>query len=247
MKKILDAFNNFKINNLKIANIVIKNIYFSLDQILNKIQETVKNNDKIQIITLNTEMVIDTLSNNEFLNILNNSEIILESNGVSFYVNKKYNLKIIPINGIDLAESIISKKYKTFILGTKQEILEKAICNLKNKYPSSNIVGFYNGYFKEDKEIIDLINSKDVEVLLVGLGSPKQEFWIYNNINKIKANVFIGIGGSIDVWGGHFKRAPYILRKLKLEWLYRTIQDPKRIKRNLKLLKFLFYFFIKKI
>ncbi|MGB9638207.1 MAG: WecB/TagA/CpsF family glycosyltransferase [bacterium] len=235
------------LNNLKISNIVIKNLYFSIDQVLNKVEETIKNNGKIQIVTLNPEMVIDSLYNSVFLDILNNSEVILESNGVCFYVNKRYNLKINPINGIDLAESIISKSYRVFILGTKQEILEKAVINLKNKYPNSNIVGFYNGYFEKDQEIIDLINSKDVEVLLVGLGSPKQEFWIYNNINKINANVFIGIGGSIDVWGEHFKRAPYIFRKFKLEWLYRTIQDPKRIKRNLKLFKFLFYFFIKKI
>ncbi len=241
--------NNLKkdLRTLKISNIIIKDVYFSIDEILNKIDQVIKSQSKIQIVTLNTEMVIDSLNNNEFLDILNRSEIILESNGVCFYVNKKYNLNIEPINGIDLAENIISKGYRTFILGTKQEIIENAVINLIKKYPNSNIVGYHNGYFKEDQKIIDLINLKEVEVLLVGLGSPKQEFWINNNINKIKSNIFMGIGGSIDVWGNYYKRAPFIIKKLKLEWLYRTIQDPKRIKRNIKLLKFLIYFFLNKI
>ncbi len=243
-----DNLKNFKeLKTIKIANIVIKNLYFSLNQVLTKIDEIIKAKNKIQIITLNTEMVIDSLNNNNFLDILNSSEIILESNGVCFYVNKKYNLNIEPINGIDLAENIISNGYRTFILGTKQEIIEKAVNNLIKKYPNSKIVGYHNGYFIEDQEVIDLINLKDVEVLLVGLGSPKQEFWINNNIDKIKANVFIGIGGSIDVWGNYYKRAPYIIKKLKLEWLYRTLQDPKRIKRNTKLLKFLVYSLFNKI
>jgi N-acetylglucosaminyldiphosphoundecaprenol N-acetyl-beta-D-mannosaminyltransferase len=232
---------------IRIANIYVKNLYFSLDQVLSKIEEVVKNNSKLQIVTLNTEMVIDSLSDQKFLDILNNSEIVLESNGVCFYVNKRYNLKINPINGIDLAEKIISNGYKVFILGTKQEILENAVNNLVRKYPTCNIVGFYNGYFKDTNEVIDLINKSKVEVLLVGLGSPKQEFWIYNNRDKLNVNVFMGVGGSIDVWGGYFKRAPYFIKKLKLEWLYRTLQDPKRIKRNLKLIKFLFYFFSNKI
>ena len=232
---------------IKIANIWVKNLYFSLDQILSKIEEVIKNNTKLQIVTLNTEMVIDSLSNQKFLDILNNSEIILESNGVCFYVKKKYNLKINPINGIDLAEKVISSGYKVFILGTKQEILENAVNNLIKKYSTCNILGFYNGYFQDNNEIIDLVNKSKAEVLLVGLGSPKQEFWIYNNMDKLNVNVFIGVGGSIDVWGGYFKRAPYFVKKLKLEWLYRTLQNPKRIKRNLKLLKFLFYYFTNKI
>jgi len=96
--------NNLIINQMsyiKIANIYVKNLYFSLEQVLSKIEEIVKNNSKLQIVTLNTEMVIDSLSDQKFLDILNKSEIILESNGVCFYANKRYNLKINPINGID--------------------------------------------------------------------------------------------------------------------------------------------------
>ena len=232
---------------LKIGNIIIRKVYFSKDEVLAKIDEVITNNSKVQFITLNTEMIMDSLNDSNFLNILNNSEIILESNGVCFYMLSRYGIKVNPINGIDLAEAIISKGYKVFILGTKKEVLNSAVNNLKSKYVNSNIVGFYDGYFDNNEEVIDLINSSRAEVLLVGLGSPKQEFWIKDNMENIKANVFIGIGGSIDVWGGRFKRAPYVIRKLKLEWLYRTFQDPKRIKRNLKLLKFLFYFFSKKI
>ena len=89
------------------------------------------------------------------------------------------------------------------------------------------------------QEVIDSINESGANIVFVGLGSPKQEKWIYENKDKITANVIMGVGGSIDVFSGNVKRAPKIIRKLGLEWMYRMIKDPKRIKDVPKYFKYI--------
>ncbi|GIW21992.1 MAG: hypothetical protein KatS3mg068_0999 [Candidatus Sericytochromatia bacterium] len=96
-------------------------------------------------------------------------------------------------------------------------------------------------FSKDDEEnIIKEINSLNVDIIFVGLGVPKQEKWIKENINKLNAKVFVGVGGSFDVFSGKIKRAPKIMINLHLEWLYRLYKEPWRWKRMLALPKFVF-------
>ena len=108
------------------------------------------------------------------------------------------------------------------------------------KHPKLNVVGVSNGYFdeKREQEIIADINEKNPDVVFVCLGVPKQEFWIYNHKDELNAKVFIGLGGTLDVFAGNVKRAPDIYIKLGIEWLYRLIKEPKRFFRMLDLPKF---------
>ena len=103
--------------------------------------------------------------------------------------------------------------------------------NLKSEVNGLNVVYYHNGYFRDDNEIYDELKKAKAKLVLVALGSPKQEFFIYNAKNIIPPCLMIGIGGSLDVWSGNVKRAPKIFQKLGLEWLYRTISQPERFKR----------------
>ena len=118
---------------------------------------------------------------------------------------------------------------------------------MEEKFPNINVVGTHNGFFNNDEEIVNQINLLNPDVLLVGMGAPKQEKWIFKNKDKLNAKVFIGIGGSFDVMSGKIKRAPLFFQKLGLEWLYRLIKQPKRFFRMLSLPKFLFSVLLKKI
>ena len=111
---------------------------------------------------------------------------------------------------------------------------------MMKKYPGLKVVGVHNGYFdeKEEKRIIQDIKTKFPSILLVGLGAPKQEKWIYDNIRLTGAKVAIGVGGSFDVMAGNVKRAPKIFQKLGLEWFHRLITQPTRWKRMMRLPKF---------
>ena len=117
------------------------------------------------------------------------------------------------------------------IIGAKENVIVKAIENLNNEINGLNIVYYHNGYFENDNEIYTEINSKSPKLILVAMGSPRQEKFIYQAKKVLKPSLMIGIGGSLDVWSGNVKRAPLIIQKLGLEWLYRTIKEPARIKR----------------
>jgi N-acetylglucosaminyldiphosphoundecaprenol N-acetyl-beta-D-mannosaminyltransferase len=122
------------------------------------------------------------------------------------------------------------QKTKLFLL--LQKNLKKQFC--------VDVVGYHHGYIFLDgkdfsEEIIDDINKKSVDILLVGLPTELQEHWIKKNIDKLNCKIVIGVGGSFDIISGRLKRAPKLFRILGLEWYFRLLQEPWRIKRILKL------------
>lgn len=194
------------------------------------------------IFTPNPEMVITATKNEELKQALNNSDMnIPDGNGI-VWASKKIKKPLAErVAGFDFIHKLFdlgkNNDIKFYLLGAKTEIVEKAKQNLENQ--GVKIVGFHDGYFKDEQPIIDEINSLDVDVLLVALGAPKQELFIYKNKDKLKAKIAIGVGGSFDVISGEVKRAPKIFIKLKLEWLYRGLTDIKRIRRLMAIPEFM--------
>lgn len=125
--------------------------------------------------------------------------------------------------------------YKVFIYGAKEEVNNKAVDELRNRYPNLNIVDRANGYVKESEMpgLINRINASKAEILFLALGSPKQEKWFATHKNRLRhVKVVQGVGGTLDTIAGTVKRAPEVWCKFQLEWLYRLIKEPKRIKRQ---------------
>jgi N-acetylglucosaminyldiphosphoundecaprenol N-acetyl-beta-D-mannosaminyltransferase len=147
------------------------------------------------------------------------------------------------VGGYDLACALLplaARENKTFyFLGAKPGIAEKAIDNIRHKYPQIQIVGVHDGYFQNDDEVINEINRLCPDILFVALGSPRQEIWMHDHRRKIKARVMMGLGGSLDVFAGVAKRAPKIFIRLNLEWFYRLLCQPTRFVRMLKLPRYL--------
>lgn len=127
----------------------------------------------------------------------------------------------------------VENKYRHFFYGSSQETINKLQNNLLNQYEGIDIVGLYSPPYrelneKEDKEIIKMINSTNADFVWVGLGAPKQEKWMYQHKNKIKG-LMVGVGAGFDYFAGNIKRAPEWMQKANLEWVYRLIQEPKRL------------------
>ena len=142
------------------------------------------------------------------------------------------------LSGIDLMEKICQKStqenLKIFLLGAKEGIAEKTKEVLLKKYPDIQITGLYAGSPKESEEriIIDKINRSEAQILFVAYGAPFQELWIARNLKKLhNIKLAMGVGGSFDFIARTKKRAPKYLQKLGLEWIYRLIQQPSRLKR----------------
>jgi len=173
--------------------------------------------------------------NNENYNIPDGNGIVLVSKLTSNNLNKC-------IPGIELMEQIckesINKKYTIYLYGAKEDSVVNTKNNLEKEYKNIKIVGYKNGYTNEDDVVKDILNKKP-DILFVALGSPKQEEFIINNKKTFKnIKIIMPVGGSFDVLSGNIKRAPQIFRKLKIEWLYRMLKEPKRFKQLLSILKF---------
>ncbi len=192
--------------------------------------------DKVsQVVTINPEMFKEIEKNPDFKKIIKEAEIIVPD-GIGIKIALKLQGQDCNrIAGIDFARRLLEECAKNgdevAIIGSKEEVITKAVNNLKNEIKDLNIVYYHNGYFDDNNLIYNDIISKNAKLILVALGSPKQEFFIYNAKRILPPCLMVGIGGSLDVWSGEVKRAPKIWQKLGLEWLYRTISQPERFKR----------------
>ncbi len=188
-----------------------------------------------QIVTINPEMISYAKKNPYFTDIVSSAELVIPD-GIGVQIGLKilgYDVKRIP--GIELGKALITKfsdnNKSVALVGAKPEILKLTVKNLIKEVENINIVYAHDGYYKDEDEIVNALVDSKPDLVLVALGSPKQEFLINKLKTKLPKSAMIGLGGSFDVWSGVVKRAPKIYQKLGLEWLYRTIKEPQRLKR----------------
>ena len=208
---------------------------YTFKESISKAEELMHADKVSQVITINPEMFKEKEQNPDFRQIIDDAEMVIPDG-----IGVKIALKIkgqdcTRIAGIDFARKLLERCAKNgdkvAIIGSKEEVITKAVNNLKNEIHGLNVVYFHNGYFNDNNEIYKDLAENNPKLVLVALGSPKQEFFIYNAKKILPPCLMVGIGGSLDVWSGEVKRAPEIWQKLGLEWLYRTLSQPERFKR----------------
>lgn len=139
------------------------------------------------------------------------------------------------IDGIGLMEKLLGlanqHKYRIYLLGAKQDILEACVRKIQERYPNLIVAGYRNGYFKpaEVPGIISNLNATKPDMLFIGIGTPIKEQLADKYRDQIDAAIVQGVGGSFDVIAGLVKRAPRWMQVLCLEWLYRVLQEPRRM------------------
>lgn len=199
------------------------------------------------ICTPNTEILMSAKDDEALKKVLKTSDMNIPDGIGLLIASKIHKLGLIEkVAGVDLMKEILHycnlSKKSVYIFGGDQESAEGAANAIRNEYKTIRIAGYRNGYFNEEEtdKIIADINKAQPDLLLIGLGAPKQEFWMYNNRQKLDVKLGMGIGGGIDILSGRTKRAPKIFISLGLEWLHRLIKQPQRFVRMLVLPKFLF-------
>ena len=219
-------------------------ITYNSEELLNRIYQDYSNSEQLFIVNVNPEIAVKNYKEDNFKEILNKQKYqIPDGSGIVWASKrKKGNIKE-RITGIDLMLRICEKSQqyeaKIFLYGAKKEIIEKAQEELKKTYPKINIVGQCNGYVDEE-QAVEEIKKSGADIVFVGLGSPKQEYFIIKYREKLEnAKILMPVGGSFDVISKTKKRAPKWVIKINLEWLYRLLQEPKRIFRQVKLIKFI--------
>lgn len=210
----------------------------NIEQAKLRVANCLDNKQSIHVVTLNPEMIISAQNNSDLHQCLLSAELVIPDGvgiQLALFLQRIKIDKTVP--GIELAYKVIEycamKNHKVAFLGAQEEVLRLMKNNLQEKMPELNVIFTHNGFFDNEKEreIVEKLVSLKPSLLLVALGVPRQEIWIKKYKNMFPNTVMIGVGGSFDVWSGKVKRAPALFRSLKIEWLYRIVKEPFRIKR----------------
>lgn len=194
--------------------------------------------EKYYIVTPNPELLVIASKDNNYRKVLNDAKLALPD-GIGVIIAGKIMGKPLKerIHGVDFVKSLCKEVSKQPItvgfLGAGPNIAELTAECLRKKYPSLK-VGLVSEEWSEG------LKDKKVDILFVAFGSPKQEIWISETMEKLPAKVIVGVGGAFDFISGKVRRAPVFVQNLGLEWLFRLIIQPWRIKRQLRLVKFLY-------
>ncbi|MDQ0161895.1 WecB/TagA/CpsF family glycosyltransferase [Bacillus alveayuensis] len=214
------------------------------EQLISSLLKDIDEKRKAFIVAINPEKIMKAQEDEQLKELLNKATYqIPDGIGVILASRLKGGNIHSRVTGIDLmlkiCEAAAKHHKKVFLYGAKPGIAEKAKEELIKQFPGLNIVGVLHGYEKDIDIIRHTINEAKPDIIFVALGSPRQEYWILENMNTLYPMIFQGVGGSFDVISGNLKRAPESVQKLGLEWLYRLIKEPWRWKRQLELPKFL--------
>lgn len=214
--------NNFKIFNLEINNI-------NHDRLLYHINNSINSKSQISITGVNVSTLNLVYRNEKNFKVFSTFNI-LHPDGIGVFLASKFLGKggyETRITGSDfykeLSKSIINKEWKVFFFGDEESTLEK----VKIKNPNMKIVGVQNGFNYSTKELLKKINISSANILIVGLGAPKQEKWILKNKSELMVPVILSVGEGIKIFAGNKVRGFKIVRKFGLEWFIRLINNPK--------------------
>ena len=203
------------------------------------------------VFTPNPEMLLLSKNDPEFHTFLCDADLLLPD-GIGILLGARIRGTPLPARatGIDSAEWLLSfaakHSLRVFLLGGRCGVAEDAARTLAARFDGLSICGTHHGYFDkakespENKAVLALLREAKPDLLFVCFGAPAQEKWISENADEIPSlRLCMGLGGALDVWSGRVERAPRLWQKLGLEWLWRTLREPKRIRRLTVLPKFL--------
>lgn len=204
------------------------------------------------IFFLNAHCFNISQQNSEYHNVINKSDLLL-NDGIGIRLASLFaNIRIGEnLNGTDLIPEILSlasiEGKKIYFLGGVEGVAEKAAVRIKRIIPGIQITGYRSGYFKdhEEENLIEEINYSGAEILILGMGVPKQELWAFRNRKYLTNTKIIIAGGAIlDFISGQVSRAPGWIRRIHMEWLYRLVKEPKRMWKRYIIGNFLFFFYL---
>lgn len=217
-----------------------------MDTAVERIAGFVQTKSMHQVVTADASMVVTASIDSEFLSITKAASMVTSDGAGILWASRKLGLGIKnKCSGVDLAERLVaessSRKWHIFFFGAAPGVAAKAATEMKSRYPGCNIVGTRDGFFDAEASasVAAEIAACEPDIVLVALGIPKQEKWIFQYGNLTGAKVCIGVGGTLDVFSGTVQRAPVWMQKRGLEWFYRLTSDPRQIRNRIQKQKLL--------
>ena len=223
---------------IKFMNTEIDNL--TMQETLHAIEQLIQEDKNAYVVTPNVDHIVQLETNKELQAVYKNASLILTDGKPLLWIAKWYGTPIKEkISGSDLfpllCDMSSEKGYRMFFLGAAEGVAEKAAENLRKRYKGLRIVGTYSPPYgfennlEEINKIKTMIKKANPHILIVGLGCPKQEKFMYQYCEELKVPISFGLGASFDFEAGNIKRAPRWMTNHGLEWLFRITQDPKRM------------------
>ena len=223
---------------IKFMNTCIDNL--TMSETLNEIDKLIQKKICSYVVTPNVDHIVRLEKDEELQKVYKNASLILTDGKPLIWISKWYKTPIKQkISGSDLfpkvCELAANKNYTMYLLGAAEGVADTAAKNLMKKYPGLNVVGTYSppfGFEKNEQEMNKIktqIQEVHPDILIVGLGCPKQEKFMYYHCKELGVPISFGLGASIDFEAGNIKRAPKWMSNHGLEWLYRFSKEPKRL------------------
>ena len=221
-------------NRFRILNTYVNAV--SMDQTVAEVEKIIERGEPTQHVVINASKV-NLMNEDPKLREIVNSCPLINADGASIvWAAKKFGIPLKErVTGIDLFQNLVKiaaeKKYKIFLFGAKEEVVKKVKDTFEREYPSLQIVGYRNGYFKEEDErdIVEEMASSGADMMFVAFSSPKKEYWVNKYLHELNIPFVMGVGGSFDVVAGVTDRAPKWMQDHGMEWFYRFIQEPRRL------------------
>ena len=212
----------------------------TMQEALKEIDKLIKERRCAYVVTPNVDHIVQLETNKELQAVYANASLILTDGKPLLWIAKWYGTPIKEkISGSDLfpllCKMAAEKKYTMYFLGAAEGVAAKAADNLMKRYKGLQVVGTYSPPYGFEKDQIEMnkiktmIRNANPHILIVGLGCPKQEKFIYYNRKELGVPMSLGLGASFDFEAGNIKRAPKWMADHGLEWLFRITQDPKRM------------------
>lgn len=208
----------------------------TMEETLNQISKFIEQRQPVQHVVVNVAKLVYAQKDSELKEIINACPLINVDGAGVILGAKMLGVDITErVAGIDLMDKLIEysaqKGYRPYFFGAKEDIVSKVVEIYKEKYPNLNIAGYRNGYYTEaeEAELVENIKNSHADILFVAMGSPKKEVFLSKYSKTMEVPFTMGVGGSFDVVAGKVKRAPVWMQKCHSEWLYRVIQEPKRM------------------
>lgn len=202
-----------------------------------ELKERMTNDVKTFVVTANPETLMIGAETPEFDTVLRDKRVMIVPDGIG--VVKAAHILGLPVKervtGVEVVQKLLEflneQRKSIYLLGAQKPVVEALAEKIGSQYPNVIVAGYKDGYIQDKDAAFDEIVERKPDVVLVALGIPAQELLIYKHYDRFEKGIFVGVGGSFDVLSGMKKRAPKIFIKLNLEWLYRIVSEPKRMKR----------------
>ncbi len=203
--------------------------------------QRLKSRQGAHVVTINAEMTMQARQNRDLANIIQKADLVVpDGSGVVLYLRSQGE-SINRCPGIELAERVVQiaaeDQKQIFLIGGAPNIVDIVANGWRKRWANIAIAGMHHGYFDAaiEHQVCEQLQNSQPDLILVGLGVPRQELWIQKYRYLCPNAVWIGVGGSLDVWAGKKNRAPKWMSRSHLEWLYRLYQEPWRWRRMLSL------------